>query len=84
VGRISIDEIKSSLSADEWTLVSEKYVNLDSNLEYRCDKGHVVIAPWKDIRKDRICPICMRERLKVKDFRGRKKKKNEYRVLALD
>lgn len=84
MARISIDEIKSSLSADGWTLVSEKYKNLDSNLEYRCDKGHVVTAPWKDIRKERICPICMRERLKVKDFKGRKKKKGEYRVLALD
>ena len=84
MARISIDEIKSSLSADGWTLVSEKYTNLDSNLEYKCNKGHVVVAPWKQIRKDRICPICMREHLKVKDFKGRKKKKDEYRVLALD
>ena len=84
MARISIDEIRSSLSADGWTLVSEKYINLDSNLEYKCDKGHVVYAPWKDIRKERICPIVMRERLKVKDFKGRKKKKSEFRVLALD
>ena len=39
MARISIDEIKSCLSADGWTLVSEKYQNLDSNLEYRCNKG---------------------------------------------
>ena len=84
MGRISIDEIKDSLSANGWTLISEKYVNLDQNLEYKCDKGHVVVAPWKDIRKDCICPTCMRERLKVKDFKGRKKKKSEYRILALD
>ena len=84
MARISIDEIKSSLSADGWTLVSEKYVNLDSNLEFLCDKGHVVTAPWKQIRKDRICPTCMRERLKVKEFKGQRKKKGEFRVLALD
>lgn len=84
MSRISIDEIKENLSADGWTLISEKYINLDSNLEYRCDKGHVVIAPWKQIRKDKICPTCMREHLKIKDFRGRKKRKGEYRVLALD
>lgn len=47
MARISIDEIRESLSVDGWTLVSEKYTNLDSNLEYRCDKGHVVTAPWK-------------------------------------
>lgn len=84
MARISIDEIKSSLSAKGWTLVSEKYINLDSNLEYKCDKGHVVTAPWRTIRTDYICPTCMRERLKVTDCRGRKKKKSEYRVLALD
>ena len=80
MARISINEIKDDLSKNGWVLISDKYINLDSNLEYRCDKGHVVIAPWKQIRKDKICPICMRERLKVKDFRGRKKKKGEYRV----
>ena len=83
MARISIDEIKSDLSANGWTLLSEKYVNLDSNLEYKCDKGHIVCAPWKQIRKDKICPICMRERLKVKDT-IHKKKKSEFRVLALD
>ena len=84
MARISIDEIRESLSADGWTLISEKYVNLDSNLDYKCDKGHIVSAPWKQIRKERICPICMRERLKVKEFRGKKKKSGEFRVLALD
>lgn len=84
MSRISIDEIKSSLSADGWTLVSEKYINLDSNLEFKCDKNHTVIAPWKKIRENRICPICMRERLKTKEFKNTKKKKSEYRILALD
>lgn len=82
--KISIDEIKNNLAADQWTLISESYQNLDSNLEYKCNKGHTVIAPWKKIRENRICPTCMRERLKTKDFRNLKKKKNEYRILALD
>ena len=82
--KYSIEYINNELASDGWKCTSEKYKNLDSLLSFICDKGHVVIAPWKDIRKDRICPICMRERLKVKDFRGRKKKKSEYRVLALD
>lgn len=82
--KISIDEIKNSLAADQWVLISESYQNLDSNLEYKCNKGHTVIAPWKKIRENRICPTCMRERLKTKDFRNLKKKKNEYRILALD
>ena len=83
MSRISIDEIKSSLSADGWTLVSEKYINLDSNLEFKCNKQHTIIAPWKKIRENRICPTCMRERLKTQDFKY-KKKKGDYRILALD
>lgn len=84
MARIKLDEIKSSLSSDGWTLISETYKNLDSNLEFKCDKGHTVIAPWKKIRDNRICPTCMRERLKTKDFRNTKKKSNEYRLLAID
>ena len=84
MARISIDEIKNSLSTDGWSLISETYKNLDSNLEYKCNKGHTVIAPWKKIRENRICPTCMRERLKTKEFKNTKKKKSEYRILALD
>lgn len=82
--KISIDEIRNSLSTDKWTLISETYQNLDSNLEFKCDNGHVVIAPWKKIRENRICPTCMRERLKTKEFKNTKKKKGDYRILALD
>lgn len=82
--KISIDEIRNSLSTDKWTLISETYQNLDSNLEFKCNNGHVVIAPWKKIRENRICPTCMRERLKTKEFKNTKKKKGDYRILALD
>ena len=82
--RINIDEIKEELNKFNWTLVSETYQNLDTNMEYKCDKGHTVIAPWKKIRDNKICPICMREKLKTKEFKNTKKKKDEYRILGLD
>lgn len=84
MARINIEEIRTALKADKWTLISETYKNLDTNLEFKCDKGHIVIAPWKKIRENRICPTCMRERLKTKEFKNTKKKKGEYRILALD
>ena len=84
MSRISINEIQDELSKDGWQLISDKYVNLDSNLTFQCDKGHIVVAPWRQIRKDKICPTCMRERLKVKDVKVAKKKKSDFRVLALD
>ena len=82
--RISLDEIKSEISTDGWSLVSDKYQNLNSNLEFKCNKGHTVIAPWKKIRENRVCPTCMRERLKTKTFKNTKKKIGEFRILALD
>ena len=84
MAKISIEEIKDTLALYNWELISEQYQNLDTNLEYKCDKGHTVVAPWKKIREHCICPTCMRDRLKVKDFKNGKKKKGEYRVLALD
>jgi len=84
LGRISIDEIRNSVTANGWELISDVYYNLDSNLEFRCDKGHPVIAPWKRLRENLICPTCMRERLKTKEFHNTKKKKGEFRILALD
>ena len=81
--RISIDEIKSVLEPDGWTLISTTYKNLDSNLEYKCKEGHTIIAPWKTIRENRICPSCMRERLRTTDYKY-KKKKGDYRILAID
>ena len=84
MAKLSIDEIKECISADGWTLVSETYKNLNSNLEFKCNKGHTVIAPFKKIRNDRTCPICMRERLKTKEFKNTKKKAGDYRILAID
>lgn len=82
--KISIEEIKDVLSADGWQLISEKYKNLDSNLEYKCKEGHTVIAPWKQIRQLRVCPVCMKQSLKTKEFKNTKKKAGEFRILALD
>lgn len=84
MSRINIEEIRQQLLEDKWELISETYTNLDTNLEYKCAAGHTVVAPWKRIRERRICPTCMRETLKTKEFKNRKKKQGEYRILALD
>ena len=83
MGRISIESIKQELENDGWQLISTTYKNLDTNLEYKCKEGHTVIGPWKKYRENRICPSCMRERLKPDDSKY-KKKKSDYRILALD
>lgn len=83
MARISIESIKKELETDNWQLISTTYKNLDTNLEYKCNEGHTVIGPWKKFRENRICPSCMRNRLKTNDFKY-KKKKEDYRILAID
>lgn len=84
MSKISIEEIREQLKQDNWELVSDIYYNLDTNLEYKCNEGHTVIAPWKKIRARRECPLCVGNTFKVKDFKNQKKKKGEFRILAFD
>lgn len=82
--KYNIDIINQELEGTGWKCNSTEYKNLNSLLSFCCPEGHIVTTSYKKIRENRICPICMRERLKVKDFRNTKKKKGEYRILALD
>lgn len=39
-------------------LISEKYVNNSTHLEWQCNKGHIWNATSKSIKKGSWCPIC--------------------------
>lgn len=82
--RITIEQIKEELQAHGWDLVSTEYKNLDSELVFKCDKGHEVYSTWKKIRTARECPVCNQDFFKNTEAAVIPKKKNEYRVLALD
>ena len=84
MSKISIDEIKEALARDGWKLISESYKNLDVVMEYECNEGHRVFAPWKKIRQKRVCPICEKNELKTSDIKIVQKKSGKYRTLGLD
>ena len=84
LAKIQIDDIKSELSKDGWSLVSTEYHNLDEILEYTCNEGHHVFAPWKKIRTRRDCPICKENPLTHSSLKAIPKKKGDFRVLGLD
>lgn len=88
MARYKIEDLRAEAVANDWELLTEKYQNLNTDLEYKCDKGHTVFAPYKRIRsKGYICPLC-------EEFKGYTemaivpqpitKKKDTYRILALD
>ena len=56
--RIKYDDIKKLVADAGWQLVSTEYKNLDTEMEFICNEGHQVLAPWKKLRNKLECPIC--------------------------
>ena len=58
MSKINIDDIRKAAIEHNWQLVSEKYINLNTDMEFICNEGHKVYAPYKKIRDKWKCPIC--------------------------
>ena len=48
------------------SIVNQTYKNLETELEFKCEEGHSLFAPWKKIRTRRECPRCKDNKLKEK------------------
>lgn len=53
-------------------------------MEFVCPEGHHVFTTWEKLRRRRDCPICNKNHLKQDQFTANPKKKDVYRILALD
>jgi Holliday junction resolvasome RuvABC endonuclease subunit len=84
MARIRIEDIRAELEHDGWKVISNEYVNLDTEMIFECDEGHKVYAPWKKIRQKRECTLCRQNKYKSQDHKIIPKKKGTFRVLALD
>ena len=85
MARITIETINEELAATGWKCISTEYKNLDSELQFNCEEGHLVCAPWKKIRKLPECPVCKRNKHKSNNaLLVEPKKKGQKRILALD
>lgn len=84
MARIKIDDIRAEIEKDNWKVISEEYVNLETEMIFECAEGHQVFAPWKKIRQKRECPICKENYYKVNEVKIVPKKKGIKRSLTLD
>ena len=84
MARITLDTINEELAPTGWRCVSSEYKNLESELQFQCDEGHEVYAPWKKIRTKRECPICKNNKFKKLVESVKPKTRGEKRILALD
>lgn len=84
MARIKLEDIRAEVEKEGWQLVSSSYQNLDEELEFLCDEGHNVYLSWKKARQHLECPVCKQNLYKNQDTKVIPKKKDEFRVLALD
>ena len=84
MSKISLDEIRSELQEQNWLLLSDKYFNLNTELQYQCNNGHIVYAPWKQVRNKFECPICKKNALCETNFDVKPKAKGTVRILSVD
>ena len=85
MSRISIEEIRNNCQRMNWQLISDKYKNLTTQLEFICPEGHTVYTTYEKFRKNPVCPICARKTLDTTETIQRlPKKKGIKRTLALD
>ena len=84
MSKIKIEDIREELSTVGWKLISEKYDNLDAQMEFECNEGHRVFAPYKKIRNKIECPVCKQNHLTNTEGKVIGKKKGVKRYLALD
>lgn len=84
MAKITLDLIRNELEPNGWKVYSEKYQNLDTEMEFQCPEGHKVFTSWDKLRKKRECPVCKQNILKENKPVLVEKKKGENRILALD
>lgn len=82
---IKIAEIKEEIGKSNWELLSTSYKNLDSELIFKCNEGHIITSTWRIMRKELVCPVCKKNKLISGDSaKIIPKKKKAIRVLGID
>lgn len=82
---INIYTVANELSEQGWKLISDKYKNLDTELEMKCPEGHTQFLTFKQWRKHPQCDECLRgDPYKVKKNKVPIKTIDTYRVIGLD
>ena len=84
MSKIKIDDIRKAAIEHNWTLLSEEYKNLDSELVFRCDEDHKIYLPYKKVRNKWECPICKQNQYNYFSNEIIPKKKSVQRTVGLD
>ena len=84
MAKIKIEDIRKAAVNYNWTVLSEEYKNLDTEMAFECSEGHKVFAPYKKIRDKWICPICEKNKYYNFEDKVQPKKRDVQRSIGLD
>ena len=84
MSKIYLQDVKQAAAEHNWTVISESYINLDTEMTFECSEGHRVYGPWKKIRDKFECPTCKQNQLARGDGEILTKPVNTYRLITLD
>lgn len=81
---INIYTVQSDALSYGWEVLSEKYTNLKTPMEWKCPKGHITSQTYEDWRKFHRCPECEKSDRKIVRNQLVPPTPGCHRVLALD
>lgn len=84
MSKLKLEDIRKEITNLGWTLLEEKYTNLNTEMRMVCPEGHTISLSLKQFRKNHSCPICENNPLKKNSNNIKIPKKNGIRILALD
>lgn len=84
MARITLEEIKETLQPEGWSVLSDQYQNLRTEMVFQCNEGHKVYTTWGKLREKVFCPTCQVNVYKNMAKEIDPKPKNGSRILALD
>lgn len=84
MSKIKLEDIRKAAIEQGWTVLSEEYKNLDTEMVFECNEGHKVYAPYKKIRDRWECPICKKNKYNNFEEKIIPKDSKVQRTLGLD
>lgn len=83
MAKIKLTDIQAAAQLAGWKVLSNDYVNLDTEMNFECPQGHSVFLPWKKVRDRFDCPICAKKQEIIGSVNP-SKPAGTKRLLALD
>ena len=56
--KLTIEQVRESFNKEGYTLLSKKYINNKTKLNYRCSKGHEHSISWSNWQQENRCLSC--------------------------